>query len=404
MNPHLLLRLPEHPDQPVHWLTRSPSEGTTLASGYWLSVAEFIERFGHTTIARPGGLTDLLISGLDVTVLVPAPRVTLHTLDIQGRPTPAIRQSLPWRLEEELGDDVENLHIAILHHGDNQAHLAITGKSDMALWQHWLNAAGVVSKRWVPDALMLPATNEQCRQLTIDNLTIYRYGQWQIAACEPGWVSLFLDALGKDFPQLEIVESEQTVSSPLEALAAEAGSTKLNLLQGAWQPASPWRQRLLPWRSVAVMGGIFLALLTVNMTLDIRHLERESASYQQQARDIYQQIFPGERVVRLQSQMQQKLAALQQSDVSSHSMLTTLARITPLLNAFPELTALSMNYDNTRHDLRIQARANNFDLFTRLRERFASEIDDGELTLTIEALEQTGDNVTGQLVISGDLS
>ena len=401
MNPHLLLRLPEHPDQPVHWLARSD---TTLASGHWLSIPEFIESFARTTIDRPGEVSGLSISALDVTVLVPTTRVTLHTLDIKGRLTSAIRQSLPWRLEEELSDDVENLHIAVLHHGNNQLHLAITGKSDMALWQHWLNTAGVLAKRWVPDALMLPATNEQCRQLNIDNLTIYRYGQWQIAACEPGWASLFLDALRKDYPQLEVIEPDQAVSSPLDALAAEACKTKINLLQGPWQPASPWRQRFLPWRSVTVMCGIFLTLLTVNSLLDIRHLEREAAFYQQQARDIYQQLFPGERVVRLKSQMQQKLAALQQPEVSSHTLLTTLARIAPLLNAFPELTALSMDYDGTRHHLRIQAQASNFDLFTRLRERFAAEINGRELTLTIEALEKTGDNVTGQLVISGDLS
>ncbi|MBO9482795.1 MULTISPECIES: type II secretion system protein GspL [Gammaproteobacteria] len=418
MNPHLLLRLPEHHDQPVYWqlclaiatetLQDNP-EQYRIAHGFWPTVSDFIAQYADTTVSS-GTFSGQPIATMAVTILVPSSRVTLHTLTIQGRLTPAVRQSLPWRLEEELGDDVEDLHVAVLQHGDSQAHLAVIKQADMTQWQGWLTDAGVITKRWVPDALMLPIEENQCRLLQIDDLTIARYGQWQTAVCESQWLTLFMDGLKKEHPELTFLETEQHFSSPLTLLAPQAGNTPLNLLQGKWQPASPWRQRLLPWWSTALMACLFLILVTAHSVLETHQLDQTAASYQQQANSIYQQLFPGERVVRLQSQMRQKLAALQQPEETSQSMLAMLARITPVLNAFPELQASSMTFsvntrEGARQSLRIQAQAGDFEVFTRFREQFEQDLNRGEgLTIAIEALERTGDEVTGMLVISGGVS
>lgn len=418
MNPHLLLRLPEHHDQPVYWqlclaiatetLQDNP-EQYRIAHGFWPTVSDFIAQYADTTVSS-GTFSGQPIATMAVTILVPSSRVTLHTLTIQGRLTPAVRQSLPWRLEEELGDDVEDLHVAVLQHGDSQAHLAVIKQADMTQWQGWLTNAGVITKRWVPDALMLTIEENQCRLLQIDDLTIARYGQWQTAVCESQWLTLFMDGLKKEHPELTFLETEQHFSSPLTLLAPQAGNTPLNLLQGKWQPASPWRQRLLPWWSTALMACLFLILVTAHSVLETHQLDQTAASYQQQANRIYQQLFPGERVVRLQSQMRQKLAALQQPEETSQSMLAMLARITPVLNAFPELQASSMTFsvntrEGARQSLRIQAQAGDFEVFTRFREQFEQDLNRGEgLTIAIEALERTGDEVTGMLVISGGVS
>ncbi|WP_422489315.1 type II secretion system protein GspL [Endozoicomonas sp. ALE010] len=419
MNPHLLLRLPEHHDQPVYWQlcpadiateTLQDNHGEhAIAHGFWPTVSDFIAQYADTTVSS-GTLSGQPIATMAVTILVPSARVTLHTLTIQGRLTPAVRQSLPWRLEEELGDDVEDLHVAVLQHGDSQAHLAVIKQADMAQWQGWLTNARVITKRWVPDALMLPIEENQCRLLQIDDLTIARYGQWQTAVCESQWLTLFMDGLKKEHPELTFLETEQHASAPLTLLAPQAGNTQLNLLQGQWQPASPWRQRLLPWCSTALMACLLLILVTAHSVLKTRQLEQTAASYQQQANNIYRQLFPGERVVRLQSQMRQKLAALQQPEETSQSMLAMLAQITPVLNAFPELQASSMAFtvntrEGARQSLRIQAQASDFEVFTRFREQFEQDLNRGEgLTIAIEALERTGDTVTGMLVISGGVS
>lgn len=237
MNPHLLLRLPEHHDQPVYWQlcpaditteTHDNPEQHRIVHGFWPTVSDFIAQYADTTISS-GTLSGQPIATMAFTILVPSARVTLHTLTIQGRLTPAVRQSLPWRLEEELGDDVEDLHVAVLQHGDSQAHLAVIKQADMTQWQSWLSEAGVIAKCWIPDALMLPIEENQCRLLKIDDLIIARYGQWQTAVCESQWLTLFMDDLKKEHPELTFLETELHSPSPLTLLAPQAGNTPLNL-------------------------------------------------------------------------------------------------------------------------------------------------------------------------------
>ena len=399
MNPHLLLRLPETAAQPVYWLLWANRE---LANGCWPDVQTFISDFADT---RAEGVA---FSELAATVLVPAAQVTTHSLSVEGRLTPTVRLSLPWRLEEELSEDVDNLHVAVLHHGNGLVYLAVTDKSAMAQWQDWLSQAHVHSTRWVSDALMLPFKENECRLLRINDLVIARHGQWQSAVCEPDWLLLLKEGLQKEQPELQFIETD--ADSPIAPLAHEASTTQLSLLQGQWQPSSPWRQRILPWLPTAFMASLLFILLTVNSLLEIRQLEQASEHYQQQAKATYLQLFPGERVVRLQTQMQQKLSALKQPDQRKQSMLSILARITPIIKAFPELKAKSMRYsmsnDGLRQTLYIQATASNFELFTQFRERFENDLNRGResLGIAIEALERTEDKVTGTLVISGGVS
>ncbi len=444
MNPHLLLRLPEHPDQSVHWLlwqnlplqesqqadtsddkaddkagnetetaekTGNKDRIAIIASGHWLSVSEFIEKFASADVKTDDD-TGLLLANSRTTVLVPSARTTLHTMDAPGRLTPAVRQSLFWRLEEELSEDVDNFHFAVLHHANGLAHLAATNRSEMMLWHSWLEQAGVASRRWVPDALMLPWQESECTVLPFDGLVVARYGQWQTAVCEYNWLPLFLEGLKNEQPDLDVDTAELLAelalenhhSSPLALLLPETENTRCNLLQGEWQPASLWKQYLRPLVPTAIMMTVLLALITTNLVLNTRQLEQQIVAIQQQTNNIYQKLFPGERIVNLQSQMRQKLSALQPSGQSNQSMPSMLAQISPVLTAFPELKATSITYDGTRQNLRIQAEARNFELFTRLREKFENDITRGsekQLTIAIDAVEKSGDKVTGQLVISG---
>ena len=99
---------------------------TIKASGEFVNVSAFENSFATQLGAG------MLISQYPVTVLIPATNVTMHSLALSGKLTASIRQSLPWRLEDELADDVENLHICVLAHEDEEVHLAVTSHRDSA--------------------------------------------------------------------------------------------------------------------------------------------------------------------------------------------------------------------------------------------------------------------------------
>ena len=417
MNPHLLLRLPESEGQPVYWLLWQQDEFgngsvagdqfTVLASGTWTSVTDFMAEFKDTLFEANAELVQSLAS-FPATVLVPASCVTLHALAVQGRLTPSVRQSLIWRLEEEVSEDGDNFHLSVLTQQDDQVQVALVRQTMMTQWQVWLQAAGVPYRRWCSDALMLPWQEGDCAMMSLDNLVIARFEQWQTGCCEAQWQPIFEDSLRQLHPEIALSDIDTSgLQSPMQLFVEQVASTRFNLLQGTWQLPSPWKQYLRPLLPAVAVGSILLTLMMVNMLINIHQLDQQAINLQQQAQDTYLKLFPGERIVSLQAQMRQKLAALQPVTTESQTLPQILVRITPVLKAFPALKANALSYDSHQQKLHIQAEATSFEFFSQLRERFQQEMDKvpgTPLTLTINALEQVGKKVNGQLVISGESS
>lgn len=79
-----------------------------------------------------------------VIVLVPAEEVLLTSVHIPARSAAKIKAALPFALEENLADDVEDLHFAI---GDRQENnrlpVAVVARDKMSQWLHRLSEAGI---------------------------------------------------------------------------------------------------------------------------------------------------------------------------------------------------------------------------------------------------------------------
>ncbi len=424
MEPRLLLRLPESPEQRVDWLLwQLPSEPRSkdasvvniddtinvLGGGFWDSVEAFVEGFTSTTIESEGDIIQPL-SAFSATVLVPASAVTLHSLELEGRLTPAVRKSLIWRLEDEISEDGENFHLSVLATEKQLIHVALISQDVMAQWQLWLQEAGVNYKCWCPDALTLPWVEQECTLAVFDQLVLARYGQWQIGACDLDWRPMFEQSIRQTLPDIALndltLQGESLAGSPLLPFLAIAAKTRINLLQGEWLLPSPWKQYLRPLMPATIMMLVLLGLMMTNQLFTISQLDSQAQAMQQQANNTYQQLFPGERIVNLQAQMRQKLAALQPTEKSGITMPTMLSHIAPVLQAMPELQTKAMSFDGNKSSLHILVEANSFEFFSRFRERFQQEMDSTStpLTLNIGALEKVGNKVRGQLVIAGAAS
>ena len=390
MNHRLLLWLPEHDSQPVHWqLIHEPAghNPQVMHRGHWPSVAAFIDGASQS---KADGTPLTTFTAL---VLLPPTQVTLHTLDLSGRITPAVQRSLPWRLEDELIDDVDNLHIALLDHQDNQAQLAVTSQLNMRRWQQWLDEAGINANCWLPAALLLPVQDGQACRLQLNDQLLVRYGPWQAVAGDISWQETLLTTLHQANPELGL--TDLGTLDQCHEFASLPSSSSTNLLQGAWRITSPLRQRWLRWRMTAVLALVFLGLFLANSLSTSWRLEQQTAQQQQAARQIYSDLFPNERVVVLKTQMAQKLAELQPTQDDSPGLLPLLATLAPVWQTFPQLRADAMSYDGEQ--LNIQARAADFEVFNRLRTRL-EQLE--PLSVAIEALERDGNQVTGSLVIA----
>ncbi|WP_448218713.1 type II secretion system protein GspL [Endozoicomonas sp. 2B-B] len=408
MSQYLIIRLPGDPGQPVHWqcypVEQEPviqvTEGENATSGILPSVEDLgtlMESFPDTkTIA-----------------LVPTELVSVHCLQVEGRLSKAVLKSLPFRLEDDLAEDVDDLHISVIAREGAQVYLSVVAHSKMAFWYEALNQSGLKVKTLIPEALALPWTEGECSALAMDGRWILRDGRWHWAACDPSWLSFCLAEDDSEETPLkvncfsELPEDrpgewrQEASGSALEVLAAGAVSAtsqknSANLLQGVWQVESSVIKSLKPWGLAAGLLAFTVILFMAQAVVKSVQLEQQAEQLNAQAHKIYSDMFPGERIVRLQSQMRQKLMALKSSNSDDSGLLKLLDQTAPLFKQYPQLKPVTLSYNQSQQSLRVEATAKDFDTFTAFREESGEQ-----LVITVETLEKRGDIANGTLIIKG---
>ncbi len=256
MRPRLFVRLRSPDPETVQWVHVD-------ASGTVAPVEE-----GTLQEAAAAG------AGSEVIVLVPGDRVVLCAAAVPSRNRQRIAEALPFALEEQLIDDVDDLHFAVGERGaDGRIHTAVVAREHMDAWLETLHGAGVRPEALVPDILAVPYTPGQWTLASEADITLLRTGLQSgyafdtpnTAAMLPAalasaaeqppeglrvipdteGVQVELPELGADVP----VEMEDRPASLLEVLAGGYGAGSINLLQGDLQPAGT------AWQAVAAVAA-----------------------------------------------------------------------------------------------------------------------------------------------------
>lgn len=384
MNPFFIIRLPIKQDAPVLWKSSCG------------------EHFGQLNSVTELSILAEKANNIPVAILVPGELVTLHELEISGRLSPAVLQSIPYRLEDELATDVDDLHIAIIHKSTDSVKTVIVENQWMQLWHNWLEEAGINASCWIPDTLALPWHKGQCVAVAMNEQYLLRHGQWDVACCDKEWLELYIEGISKEAalpavcygePQSGLPDQWQfkTVQSPLEPLII---NPDFNILQGQWQRRSPWKKQLKQWRLMTGIAAVLVVSWLGNTLLETQQLNQNAQYYQAESRRIYHQLFPGERVVRLQSQLNQKLNMLDKPELSQSGLLHQLNQLAPVFKSNSDLNIQSLQYDQSRGSLRIEAQGQSFDTFSVFREQAGKLVN-----INVESLEQKEEQVVGVLVI-----
>ena len=76
-----------------------------------------------------------------------------------------MRLAVPYMLEDELAQDVEDLFFAYndikIETSEDNCFVAVVEHEQLKLWKSWLDNANILCKRMLPDALAMPLTNEE---------------------------------------------------------------------------------------------------------------------------------------------------------------------------------------------------------------------------------------------------
>ncbi len=401
MNPakkdHFLLLGPESPEK-VCWAARSAAGEIFIGQGP-LSEAHHLQ-------------------GEKVVVLLPGPEVLLTEAIIPGSRGRIIKKSVPFALEENLADDIENLHFA---HGllskSGGISVAVVAKAQMESWLAMLNEHGVEAKALVPATMAIPLVPEQWSVVLTDSQFMLRKDVWRAYAGDTDCLPLFLEEeLAGDSdqqPALQLYTDEDCSISCEEAVPAMRVAARhrkpllellvdgyhekgaINLLQGDFSPHAGWRDLWLKWQLPVIALLLLCLLKIVSFSVDYYSLKSGSAELNDRIEAIYLQSFPGStRVVNARAQMEQKLVRLQE-DIGAHSsFFEVYDKTIPLFLATSGFSLNNLRFNNGRFDFDFEIK--DLQALEKLKHNLASI---PGIVIDIKHAEATGSQVKAKIQI-----
>lgn len=225
---------------PLHWQLFAPGEPHHEASGRW-----------PTDDASP---FPALAEQYPAWVLIPASDCAFHSLTLPAGLRKPPLQVAPFLLEEQLADDVEATHFALLHRQQAQCEIVAVQRQKMRDWLARCESLSLQPLALTPDVLALPWQPPAWSAVQVDEQWLIRHQPWGGMAAENVWLTELLQSEAEEHvidsysppPAAPGVWREQPAQTLLTLAARHPAAQKLSLLQGEFavrrgMPRWPWR-------------------------------------------------------------------------------------------------------------------------------------------------------------------
>ncbi len=367
----LLLRLPRNPTQPATWLVVDP-RGNAVGP----------PQSGPLSLAAPR------TAGRRICALVPGNDVLLAEPEVPTRTGTKLAQVVPYALEEQLAEDIDDLHFAIgKRAGDSsRTPVAVVARALMDEWLTLLKSSGIEPEAMYADSDLLPLNPGQSVALLEEDVVVVR---------PPGAspVTLPADALGE---ALEIAQStpdegggagrglilytgaaewhqhaaqvealrerfdgikiQLLTNGPLALFGQQLPlGTPINLLQGTYAPTTSRAVGWPAWR-VAVMLLIGLVGLHVaGKAAQLTMLKRSEHQLDNSIAEVFHQALPTEIASRdPRHQMESRLAEARAAN-SAGGLLSALEALAQAHNSAPGTSLQALSFHQGALEMKIAA-------------------------------------------------
>jgi general secretion pathway protein L len=309
MTEYVVIRLVAE-DQAVQWIL-ADSNGTRLGNVSSTSLEQVAVEVGDRSVI----------------VLVPSVELLSTTVHIPARSSAKIKAALPFALEENLAEDVENLHFAI---GDRQENnrlpVAVVAKDTMDGWLKRLTEAGIEAAILTPENHGLAKIPGTLSILLDDDTILFNDGgdtNFAMQNLKPSDALVLAGALGETQDEDEeksghlivfcTTEQEENLSHDWIALRHELHSVDINILpdgalpklavtvaaghgvnmlQGSYGKKTEYASLLRPWKVAAIML-LALGIMAIAMKgLGYYQLQQDELALRSQFNAEYRLIRP----------------------------------------------------------------------------------------------------------------
>lgn len=239
MNEFLIVRLTNNTAQAIQWLVWSESQKEVIASGELDSYQALPE---IATYAE----------GRRTIVLLSAESLVLTDVEIPAGASRQLESMLPYVLEDDLAQDVEQLHFTILNKSQGQAQVCAVDSQWLEKVLMELGDIGCQIQKVMPDVLALP-DSEGLSAVEIGQQWLLKKSSYQGMSVESDWLSLVAQSewvqQDEEFlpltsysalpASLELAEQQHWLNGEpklvMQLLAEQAIISKINLLTGQFK-------------------------------------------------------------------------------------------------------------------------------------------------------------------------
>ncbi|MCC4816466.1 type II secretion system protein GspL [Vibrio lentus] len=388
MSEFLTVRLSSEPQSPVQWLVWSTSQQEVIASGE-LSSWEQLDELTPYAEKR------------SCIALLPGNECLIKRVEIPKGAARQFDSMLPFLLEDEVAQDIEDLHLTIL---DKDASHATVCGVDREWLKHALELfreANIIFRKVLPDTLAVPFEEQGISALQIDQHWLLRQGHYQAVSISEAWLPMFLQSdwvvAGEEEQATTIfsytampsddVQQQSGVewqAKPAELvmslLSQQAITSSVNLLTGTFKTKSSFSKYWRVWQKVAIAACLLVAVIVTQQVLKVQQYEAQAEAYRAESERIFRAVLPGKQRIPTISYLKRQMndeAKKYGGSGEGESLLGWLALLPETLGQVKSIEVESIRYDGNRSEVRLQAKSSDFQHFeaarVKLEEKFVVE-------------------------------
>jgi len=369
----LLIRLPRTPEQPATWLTVDPRGNPSGPP-----------QSGPLSLAAPRAV------GRRICVLVPGTDVLLAEPEVPMKAGTKLQQVVPYALEEQLADDIDDLHFAIGKRAADSARtpVAVIRRSLMDEWLTSLKSSGLEPESMYTESDLLPQNPGQAVALLEEDVVVVRpplgspvtlpvealgealeiaqQGSPELAATGIRGLVLYtgaaewhqhsaqIESLRERFDGIKI----QLLSAGPLALFGQQLPTAapINLLQGPYAPTTTRTVGWKSWRVAAILLASLIGLHVAGKAAELTALKRNEHKLDSSMGETFRQAMPGERsTLDARRRMEQRLAAAQNGG-NAGGLLPALQALVQARSAAPGTTLQALSFRQGTIEMKVSAK------------------------------------------------
>lgn len=314
----------------------------------------------------------------EITVIVPAHDVLLTEAHLPKLSRSRLLQALPFSLEENLIDDVNDLHFAIAdYQPDGSIPVAIVARKKMDEWFALFNQYGILPSQLYSAVFLLSYfENNWSASILQEDVTV-RQNEYQGFNSDQANFPLLLELAIKNAKKKpECIHVYSTLTAPVEMksdavilneihLSEQAWLEMLpawlkpehsiNLLQGHYQPKRKTSGSKKIWLFAGYATLSFLALAFFSQLISFFILHIQASHLETAINTLYKKNFPqSSAIVAPRERMQTKLATLEES-ANRNYFLVLLAKTGQQLAQNPKVQIRSLEFRDDQLNMAVFA-------------------------------------------------